>query len=104
MKELRYMSKASYEMADNCKFEIVEVLLSESDMSMLMSDLCDQVGYSDRSIRKHIKESDLMEREGESYGRESLVYVVDDMAKKSLKVSHSCIKANEKNGLPGDKV
>lgn len=112
-KELRYLVQCANELRDNCKIEIADRIVEESDMQVRMSKLVDDVNYSDRSIRGHIKDSKIIHREQESYGRESLVYVSgekgryrDDVAKKALKVSLSCLKVNEMQGIPfgGDEL
>jgi len=96
--ELRYLVKASEELADDVKREIVEVLLEEGDMVSTVSSIYDEIESSNRTVRNHIAESDLLERE-QSQGV-SLVYVVDEMGEKALSVCESCMRANDQNGLP----
>lgn len=97
-RELRYLVQAGKEIRDDVKHSIVKEMIEEGDMCVTISRLYDDVDSSDRTIRRHINESRLIERKG-SKGV-VLVDVIDDLSEKALRVAHSSNKATKKDGLP----
>lgn len=96
--EIRYLVKASQEMDDEIKKQIAKILVNEGDMCCTMSQLYDSIDFSERTVRNHISDSELIERD-QSQGV-SLVSVQNEIAEKALFVAESCTKLNNKNGLP----
>lgn len=96
--ELRYLVQAGEEINDDVKKQVFELLLEEGDMCCTVSSLYDNIDCSDRTVRGHIADSRLLERQ-ESQGV-SLVMPVNDIACKAVSVAESCSRMTDVNGLP----
>lgn len=101
---IRYLTQAGTEYADDCRSHIFSII-SEEDKSVKLETIYDSVDYSDRTIRSKIKESKLLCRD-HGHGV-SFVDCKNEKMRKAIKITVSSQSKNDENGLPvednGDK-
>jgi hypothetical protein len=96
--ELRYLVQAGTEVGDDVKKSIVSEMVKEGDMCVTVSHLYNTLDHSERTIRRHISQSELIYRDT-SQGV-VLVDVIDQLAEKALRVAKSADDHNKSSGLP----
>lgn len=100
--KMMVLVQAGKELQDVCKMEIFEVLCEEGDGSATMDMLEEQTSYSRRSIRLHVKESELVERNYD-YGGVLVQFVSTDAVRVRdyVSVALNTNEAVEVHGIQG---
>lgn len=99
MTDIRYLTQAGTEYADECRSHIFEIITTQ-DKSVKLEKIYNSVDYSDRTIRSKIADSKLIERDS-GHGV-TFVYSKNQKAKRAIKITVSSQNQNNKNGLPDE--